>query len=256
MVSINYIIASFAGKTQSRRNEEISEQVLSIQINTLCRILDDKKKFSIPNYIKQVTIVIPTYNETHAYPNYYQKEQWIAEFDKYDDISLVFQDYIGENKHYSYDQWIQGIVKYPQHDYHVIVEDDYCVQPDNLTFDQDLVRVYRDKFADDLGYLCSYANIHRLNKGHLHPAVSNGMISTKTIKSIEDPLSYYYMLKGHAQIAFGKLFTDHEIPLADYRDSYLVNFWDSSKKTITQFNLLEIKDNKYIFVPVQHLYIK
>lgn len=256
MVSINYIIASFAEKTRSRSNEEISEQVLSIQIDTLCQILDEKDKAGISNLVKQVTIVIPPYNKANSYPKYYRKDVWLDKFAKYEDVSLVFQDYNGRNNHYSYDQWIQGMLKYPQYDYHIIIEDDYCVQPGNLTFDHDLVRVYKEKFPDDIGYLCSYANEHPRNIGHLHPAVSNGMISAKTIQYIEDPLTHYYNLRDHAQIAFGRLFTENNISLADYRESYLVNFWSSDKKILREFNLLEKEDHKYIFVPVQHLDIK
>jgi len=245
MVGINYIIATYAGKTSGRLLDKNSEFVLDKQLDVLYNLFLKKKELGIENLIEQITIVYPT-TVNDPYPNYYQTEKWQNMFK-----NIVFLQYIGQNKHHSYDQYIQAMQKYQEYDYNIIIEDDYCISLDNPYFDLELVQEYKEKFPQNIGYLCTWCPDYP-PWAPKHAAISNGMISKATIQSIKNPLEYFYTLRDHSQKMFSYLFTDHGIELKDISDKYKIFFYYTGDPVIQDYS--SVNSNKLIFMPIQMLY--
>ena len=227
--SVNYIIASYSAKIKSRA-DPIEEYVL--QYN-LCNTPFDS--------LEQVTIICPK-PKTEPYKNYYTKDYWL----NYNEF-LVFQEYEGFNDHNSYDQWIQGYLKNPNFDYYILIEDDYSLSKD-IDIDH-LIKFYREKFPDNIGYLCSLTEDSPPHG--FHAAISNGVISRETFEKLgKDILQKYYKLTGHPQYTFSKLFLNENIPLKDISDYYNVYFYDSFSKNIRTY----VTGKKDLFLPVQMVY--
>ena len=148
--SINYVIATYSGKLNSRNDKFVGNE-LNIQLSILKRIIDAKKILNIKCLISHITVVCPQVDKSIEYKNYYDKK-WEKEFS---DIKFNFITYVGKNQHHSYDQWIQGYMRFPYVKYHLFMEDDYCIEPDNFTFDLKLIDMYKNKFPKNIGYLCS-----------------------------------------------------------------------------------------------------
>lgn len=244
-MSINYIIASYSGVLFTRLPNEKPEDFLQIQLEHLKFILNEKKEKNIPNLIKNIIIICPK-PKGCFYENYYQKEKWISILD----VPIHFVDYVGDNKYHSYDQYIQGY-NYLKADYYLIIEDDYCIDKNNLYFDIELVNYYKKIFPNNIGYLCSYACKHS-DKVYMHGAISNGLISNDTFKQYDNPLQEFYKLKSCnqcPQVMFSILFLMKNIEIKDMSDTYTTHFWSSSKRKFEQFNNLNIEKN--IFLPIQ-----
>lgn len=240
MESINYVIATYNGRY---RQHEDKERVLQKQLEELYKILEERKE----SLIKQITIVCPTPRHP-PYEHYYQKEKWLQAFSKIN-VQIEFLQYKGDNNDHSYDQWIQGYQKHPEYTHHLFVEDDYCVY-NNKVFDYELLDLYKQKFPNNIGYLCSMASTN----GHdFHAAISNGLISTDTFKSFStDPLILYYSSKhGYPQLKFSYMFTDNGIPLDDFSDQYKILFWHSNEGRVIDYSKPGV--NRTCIVPVQVL---
>lgn len=241
---MNYIIATYAGT--------LNEFSLELQMQNLFTILMNKQT----KYIKQVTVVCPPVKPEHTYKsNYYNWDKWVKLFqNSLPNISLVYMDYIGENKHASYDQWIQAILKYPNFDYYLLIEDDYCIYPSLLDFDTKIVDSYNKIVGENnIGYVCTYAD---KVMGHpYHAAISNGIINKKTIDKFADIdiLKTYYKCAdecGIEQVAFSNLFLQYEIPVYSFHEIYTAVFWSSLRKCLELYSQNTIS---YMFIPIQFL---
>jgi hypothetical protein len=249
---INYVIASYSGIIKLRKGDETSPYVLQYNLSALFDILLKKKKYGIENLISQVTIVCPK-PRTEPYPNFYRKDYWVEQFATHlPNVAIVFMDYVGENKHASYDQWIQAYLKYPDFDYYMLIEDDYCIHPTCVSFDAELVDMYKENFSNDIGYLCSMAG--NMGCPTYHAAISNGLISGKSFKSLgPDILTKYYNVgiqtNNACQISFSLLFTASGIPLADMVNVYQAPFYESSESKKIMFNPKNVA--RIMFTPIQ-----
>lgn len=248
-IKINYIIASYSGVTFSRRFNHCGD-CLNFQLETLKNILTKKKELNLPCLIKQVNIIVPEPLEGVAiFKNYYRFDEWKKMFDSIN-IPIVFQLYKGQNIHHSYDQWLQGILKFiDDYTHHIIMEDDYCIHPDCIDFDTKLIEIYKDKFKDNIGYLSEKCGYDDINK--LHSWISNGIISSDTLKKINEPLKTFYSYGLYPQIGFSHLFYSNNIPLADYSEHFRVPFWNhyenkiidySSNKEITEACIVPVEE--------------
>jgi hypothetical protein len=180
-------------------------------------------------------------------------DKWIDLFTSMD-VVINFIDYVGDNKHHSYDQWIQGYLFNKKLDYYIVMEDDYCVDPKNIEFDIELLHHYKDKFPDDIGYLCAYA--HEIDNNILIASISLGIISRKTFELIgEDILDKFYSTKKYncPQIDFSCLFKDHNINILDIQEYYMIPFWESNNKKFVYYSKVSNKNFRHIFLPVQFL---
>lgn len=245
-MSINYIIATYAGIYRQHENKEF---VLQKQLSHLYHIIATKFDQRILNHIKRITVVCPTPKEQHIYSKYYQKALWKHVFATLD-TSIDFVDYVGQNIDHSYDQWIQGYLAHPDCQYNIFVEDDYCIDKYATEFDKNLIELYKTKFPNGLGYLATWCSEH--NGHELHAAISNGMISTKTMSQFSDPLdTYYSMIKYHdyPQLKFSSMFTLNGIPIDDFATEYQALFWHSTDNREINYSVSDTTER--LFVPVQ-----
>jgi len=252
MEKINYIIATYPGITQQRLYYDYSNAVEK-QLKILQHIFKQKKEMGINSLIKQITIMVTKCKNEHLnVENYYKFDEWKLLFDE--DVKIIFQDYIGSNNYYSYDQWIQGIIKnWDEYTHHIIIEDDYCIEKSLIDFDIQLINIYKNKFKDNIGYLASRTSSSS-NRPY-HACVSNGIISTDTMKKLIDPLALFYKKYNNtveAQVVFSCIFTDENIPLENYGEYFRIPFWRSHTKTLEDLSLIpNIK--QACFIPVQEL---
>lgn len=224
---INYIIASYPG---TERNKEMKGYSLILQTLVL-----EKCDLSL---VSQITIV-RTKPKGDFYPHYYNVKSSI------NNVPVVFLEYEGENKHHSYDQYLQAYLKYPNFSYYIFMEDDYCTM--NKDFDKILVEMYKEKFKNNIGYLCNYAT-DKLFKIGYHVSISNGIISRETLESIPDILNTYYSIDEEIpQLQFSYLFDKFKIPFTDFCDKYACLFWNSEHKIMVKFNDLK----NILMIPIQ-----
>lgn len=242
--NMNYVIATYAGTS--------NEFSLELQMQNLFAILMNKKT----KYIKQVTIVCPPVKPEHSYKTcYYNWDKWINLFQtSLPHISLVYMDYVGENRHASYDQWIQAIQRFPDFEYYLLIEDDYCIHPSILDFDTKIIDTYNQIVGENnIGYVCTYADAI-MGKPY-HAAISNGIVNKKTIEKFKDIdiLKTYYECAdecGIEQVAFSNLFLQYDIPVYSFHEIYTAVFWSSFRKCLELYSQ-DIKN--YMFIPIQFL---
>jgi hypothetical protein len=252
-IKINYIIASYSGVTYSRRFSHCQD-CLDFQLQTLKNILVKKKEQNLPCLIKRITIIVPEpLPDVTVFKNYYRYDKWKQMFES-TKIPIIFQLYQGQNIHHSYDQWLQGIIaSINDYTHHIVMEDDYCINPDCIDFDSKLIEIYKEKFNDNIGYLSEKCGYDDVNKHHSW--ISNGIISSDTLKKINDPLNTFYSYHLYPQIGFSFLFYNNNIPLADYSDYFRVPFWNHTEAKIIDFsNNKEIKEA--CIVPVEEFLFK
>ena len=213
--TVNYAIATFPGRTMKRdRNFELSCLTVDLQLAILYKIFKAKITLNIPNLVKQITIGIHR-NGFEEYPNYYKIEKWKNAFSEFPDLKFVVKEY-PIHKAVSYSQWINIAKDFPSYDYTILCEDDISISPTNINFDLDLVELYKNTFPEGKGYLCSRKELYPS-----HASVSTGIISTKSISELTDPLSCV-----HDQISFSSNFEKNGIRIEDMTDHFKVLFYD------------------------------
>ena len=266
MVSLHYIIATYAGKvSRLSRANSLAGKELTLQLETLESVLKQKQANHLPCALAQITVVCPPVkSSSQAYPDYYREEYWSRVFPSLG-VKITFLPYQGNNAHYSYDQWIQGYLSSPHLDYHLLMEDDYCVSPDALTFDLDLIALYQSRFPSNIGYLCALFSTTSPNDG-AHAAISNGLISRSTWLFLHQYLSpdykqslldiFYAMpsrvphIQPLPQLMFSYMFSLY-VPCRDILPEYKSPFWNH-QNTIIEYNTTN-SNAKYILIPIQML---
>jgi hypothetical protein len=249
---INYIVATYSGRINSRKDEDKMGTVLSYNIESLYQILVAKKECGIPNLISVITIICPRCKPEHepAYENYYQIDKWRSQFAELG-VSIETPKYFGGNITHSYDQWIQGMQSQPEVDYHLVIEDDYFVNPNELDFDFSLVRQFQRKFRDNIGYLATLAGT---NQHEYHAMISNGLISNETLSRIPNILETFYTNFAqiqNSQLTFSLLFTlgISSNSVRDYSDEFEILFWNSTTKQLEDYT--KTKSSRHLFLPFQ-----
>jgi hypothetical protein len=250
---VNYVIATYSGRCYSRIRDPISPLALEYQLQELLQIIKTKYEQRLINNVQKITIVKPKCKPEHFPPfeGYYgDTEKWVSDFAEYG-IEVEYLEYTGNNEHHSYDQWIQGMLT-SDCKYNVVIEDDYCVC--DPLFDQELINEYQTAFKDDIGYLCSWINSHPEHQYPIHAAISNGIISKKTISTFDNMLQEFYNLpRGQPQLNFSTLFLKKGIQIKDIAERYISPFWDSSVSNIKIFTTPVKPPYTSIFIPVQQV---
>ena len=241
---LNYVIATYAGRD--------TQYVLECHLQHLLAIMMGGKLTEL----KQVTVMCPPVKakDKHNYKGkYYDISRWQAIFERAGaGVALVFEEYVGSNEYASYDQWIQAYLRYPNFDYYLLIEDDYVPYASQLTFDADLVALYKESLIKNdtqIGYLCTYAcNDH----GMFHASISNGLVSRQTFETMgQSILEKFYDIPHYSQLAFSELFTRHNIPIFDWADKYVAIFWSSLRGQISVYSPIETTE--YMLLPIQYL---
>ena len=244
-MSINYIIATYPGSESVKRQKDINaEDTLNFHLFQLYMIFKKKKELNIDNLIKQITIIkTKPKNNNLYYKDYYK----YSNLKQIDNIPIKIIDYEGENMHASYDQWLMGIEKNKEFEYHILIEDDYCIHPENYNFDNEIISLYNKYFPDKNGYLCSMACA--LFYHPFHAARSNGLIHINILKNVN--LKDFYNYKNgnniDPQVLFSLYFLENNIEIKGINDIYETFFWSDRLQNYTNGNT----KNK-MFTPVQY----
>lgn len=261
MSSIHYIIATYSGWLP-KRTSSLAGHELTVQLSVLRSIFTKKKQYGLPCLVTHITVVCPVPSSSSpVYSFYYMERAWEKIFQTDFGIPLCFLPYTGTNQHHSYDQWIQGFLFRPSCDYHLCMEDDYCIHPDILTFDIDLVNLYQKRFSHGIGYLCSlFQTLSEHPEYGRHAMVSNGLISRSTFDLLDTigrkkgivpisvspylpvstllPLYYFTRVPDSIpQLMFSNLFSDAGIPCSDFIPEYKVPFWSSHMNHCREYNM-------------------
>lgn len=209
----NYIIATF-GAYPGRRKYPYVDQTLRIHLQQLV---------DLRHHLSRITIVIPKQEKTELYHKYY-------------DISNIPIDNIVfvecENKYVSCGQWLTAIAecRHEDFDYYFLVEDDYC--PSKHHFDDTFLRIYRYKFPDNVGVLCSLVQGKDRNPGYgpYEDHFSGDMFMSKeSINKLYEryDIPYNYLeITNVPQTAISCMFTHSGVPLEDYQNEYGFHYWD------------------------------
>lgn len=262
MVKVNYVIASYNYYTNRTHEIPSPKDVLKCHI---------KKILSLKHDLTQITIM-------RAKP---PKDYYEDFYNIYNPNDFNIKIIDCENYGYSAGQWLKCYELYrdkKEFDYYIFIEDDYVVNMDN--FDDILLKIYKDKFKDNIGLLCSVVQgkDHSQNgdNGSLPLHFEGGVIiSSESMEKVYqnkkfkgDPRKYLDMFNSkdckcldrikniyigaYYQLTFSLLFTYSDI----LHKSYMENvssitdnkiefpYWRNRKKNpITFFN---INDTEYV----------
>jgi hypothetical protein len=232
-MKINYIIATWSGVRVKPDNEDYYVNVLKNHINHLNTIKND---------ITQITIMKPINDFNNSY---------------YDiEYASIIKFIECENQFQSYGQWLFGMkLLINEFDYFILVEDDYV--PATPNFDKKLVNIYNEGT-----YLCSMAT----GVGHTrHSAISNGIMSSKTISKIINSVDYVNWLNIYGnenkelvfngdnyQRAFSRYLIENNVMIVDYIEKYNVDYYSNGR--IINYSPNGMEFNEKIFTPIQNIY--
>ena len=219
---INYIIATWNGRRVKPAVDMIYyKKVLNNHI---------KQINNVRNNISQITIMKPLSKVNNSY------------YDIPEDNRIQIVDC--ENKYFSYGQWLTALKRYvDDFDYHILIEDDYVPACDN--FDEKLIDLYEEGT-----YLCSLAGDDKSFNLPFHCRISNGIISSKTIKKIIKTVDFNDWFDSNYQLNFSKYLLDNNIGLKDYKDEYRVTFF--SLGNIIDYSC-DSENNYELITPIQNI---
>ena len=241
-VSINYVIATHAGR--SLRREKHDAETALILIKHMKALLACLRHAT---HIRQVTILKPEVDGP-VYENYYDIDDYIAEIEMLG-INVVSHPATQPFKS-SYSQYLHAYTLFPGFDHYIIMEDDWVPFPGTKGFDAILLREYHER-SGCKGFLSAW-----VTKFEMHPrhsAISVGIVSASSFRAISE------VPRGAAhervtQLDFSELFTIAGLPLLDYSDSgstYMIPFWGAGKGKVLEY--ATHLSGKYLLVPVQFL---
>ena len=232
---INYVIGTWSGKRiNAYSGLEYYGTVLKNHI---------QKLGLIKNSLNQITIMKPFNPVKNTY----------YEIELNDKIKVIDCP----NEYQSYGQWLKAVELFvDDFDYFIFIEDDYVPATDD--FDLKLIEMYEEGT-----YLCSMAEPYA-GFPH-HAAISNGIISKKTIENLIHSVDFKkWFTENHQyntnivsgginyQIVFSYYLINNGISIVDYRKKYAVDFLRSGK--IIDFSFPDAKNNEKIFTPIQTIH--
>lgn len=248
-VSINYVIATHAGRSLKR--EEHDAETALILIKHMKALLACLRHTT---HIRQVTILKPEVDGA-VYENYYDIDDYIAEIEKLG-ISVISHPTTQPFKS-SYSQYLYAYTLFPEFDHYIIMEDDWVPFPGTKGFDAILLREYH-KWSGCKGFLSAWVTKFRgdptIDSWHRrHSAISVGIVSASSFRTISEVCRG--AIYGHVtQLKFSELFTIAGLPLLDYSDSgstYMIPFWETTEGKVLEY--ATHLSGKYLLVPVQLL---
>ena len=251
---INYVIASYEGEIEGERIRNTRYFPSDIILKTHL-----EKIFQCDNKLSQVTLMKAKCDRKKI-ENYYVNIEHLKE--KIEIIEC-------ENYGYSEGQWLKAYELDKTFDYYLFMEDDYCPNMDN--FDSIFMDIYKKKFPDNIGVLCSVVegtkNYNIKNKKipiHWEGCV---FLSKETLEKLyndkrweNDPRKWLDLIDksvdsgfdwdhqkrgyigGYYQVSFSHLFTlsgiEHEDYLEERNNDKILKFlyWEEKDTKIYYFN--------------------
>ena len=267
---INYVIASYEGEIEGERIRNTRYFPSDIVLKTHL-----EKIFQCDNKLSQVTLMKAKCDRKKI-ENYYENIEHLKE--KIEIIEC-------ENYGYSEGQWLRAYELDKTFDYYLFMEDDYCPNMDN--FDSIFIDIYKKKFPDNIGVLCSVVegtkNYNIKNKKvpiHFEGCV---FVSKETLEKLyndkkweNDPRKWLDLIDksvdsgfdwdhqkrgyigGYYQVSFSHLFTlsgiEHEDYLEEGIDSYKTNlflYWHDGDG-IWPYSKKNIRKNNFTIEDIIH----
>jgi hypothetical protein len=250
MKSVNYVIATYPGKTcVTNRNLFVNCQLhpknyLKFHLEQLLNLKT--------TFITQITIMkaTPT-KDADCWEGYYNIKRLISQLTRKRGINVVCVNV--PNYGLSYGQYIGAYKKYcdNEFDYYILMEDDYVPCIDH--FDAKLIEIYNTKFNNTTfsneGVLCAWTSCAK--NMQLHMAHSLCIISTKTMKRVffKQFKKQLEKLKNNCQLNFSQMFTDFGIGIQDYSDKYYTPYWNG--RHLVDCSAICPENNTALFIPLQ-----
>ena len=205
---INYVIASWGGKTSKRREAPLTRHLQ--QLNSLkCDLA-------------QVTIGRPKcHHELHEYTHTVETIKQLEDGTPVAVLPL-------KNEGLSYGQWSRIFSEYEESfSHYIFIEDDYVPVRDH--FDRWLVNRFDELHRScRCGFLCGVVlNKAGIKPAPLHAAVSNGVTSFEVLKAVRD---HHGCLPHDNQLTFSQAFTACGFSLCDYLDTFRCRYWPHTRK--------------------------
>lgn len=258
MSTINYIIATSADATTSRKKDPYANFALRYQLDILSRILEES------SCVKQVTIVRQeaVFVDEITKIEYYDTGKFL-DIIRSKNIKVEFLDV--PKKGISYTQYLLAYEAFPDYDYYLIMEDDWSINLQYSKFDHDLLELYKNNFLCDVGFLDCWSPKSGKHVGIFggfahhphHSAITLGLLSNATIKNLINHINHIQLdLASLRQFLFSKLLMDSgseiiDLPRAGFPTKIL--FWETPTNAILDFTE-DPKVNEAFFVPVQFYY--
>lgn len=148
-----------------------------------------------------------------------------------------------------YAQWLECFVLHSEHEYYIFIRDDYV--PTKIDFEYKLIQEYRDKFPDNIGYLCALQKNYLITKTI---AIPNGIISNKSLQKFDYTIvqqMYNVPQFTPVNLKFSALLYLNGIDIKDWADKYGSVFWNTITQEIEYYNLPVKEEN--LIVPIQYL---
>lgn len=257
---MNYVIATYNGSANRKHTHPIPNDVLRCHIDKI-------REFK--HNLKRITIMKAKCDKP-VYENYYNINK----------TGLPIKEINVENYGYSMGQWLKAYELDKTFDYYLFMEDDYCPSLDN--FDKIIIKIYKDKFPDNIGLLTSVIEGKGMGEDGSYPIHFEGiaLVSRETleklykkwdnkareeldkldstvVKCLNDVKRRYK--GGYYQLTFSLIFTLAGIEHKDYTEIYNHFYWDDFRNLITKFNRKKKHSKRYtlddirncVFLPVQ-----
>lgn len=248
--TINYVIATYAGKSSKREfgDKDITPDILRLHLEQLISLLPSITA------IKQITITKPLVKDDYVYNEYYDINDKVDIIEKQFGIPVNFIEMLNYQLGLSYSQYRMAYKKFPQFDFYMIMEDDWV--PIQEEFDILLLKAWRQKFTSykDLGYLCLW--YAKCNSPQIHAAISVGIISQASMKAFDGK---YHINQEFGQYEFSRHFEeDLNTPVKDFCDngkSWRILFWQSSVGKIYDFSKSTI-EKECLLAPLHYSLMK
>jgi len=228
-MSINYVIATYNGKTKRMHKEPMPENILVSHL---------EKIYSLQHNLNQITIIKA--KSDNYYINYYNLDNIINQFK----IPIVIIEC--ENYGYSMGQWLKAYEIFKSDfDYYIFVEDDYC--PGMHSFDNILITCYKEKFSNNIGLLCSLVEGSNHNTGGYPIHFEGGIfISKQTLELLysnilfeNNPIKYLDLLKHYKSLQ-----TETNFNWGNQKASYIGGYYQLTFSYL--FTLTGIKHEDYL----------
>lgn len=244
--SINYIIATYAGKSKRREQTDngMTPFILQLHLDQLIKLLP-----SI-TLIKQITITKPRVDVGKTYTEYYDIQDKVDIIEKQFGIAVKFIEMRNYATGVSYSQYRRAFQEFPGFDFYMLMEDDWI--PVQNGFDTLLINEWNKHFTsyDENAYLCLwYASIMKYKA---HAAISVGIISNKALTELskwskmEDQLDQYNFSLVLQHI--GTTIKDFSY----HGNNWRVLFWETSKGVIYDI-FSGIKDKECLLAPLHFI---
>lgn len=244
--SINYLIATYAGKSPRRETGDkgMTPFILQLHLDQLVKLLPST------TMIKQITITKPRVDIGHSYKEYYDIHDKVEIIEKQFGIPVKFIEMENYTLGVSYSQYRMAFKNFPNFDMYMLMEDDWI--PAQKEFDFLLTNEWNKHFRsyNDNAYLCLwYAAILGYKP---HASISVGLISNKAFTELSKWAKMDVQLDQYNfSLALEHIGTNIK-DFVNNGNNWRVLFWQTSHGVVYDF-YYHIKDKECLLAPLHFI---